>query len=81
MMIGGKGWGFQYSPYAYFHEHCIFLDLQHEPMKIDQQTLVNLVEIEKTLPHYFVGSNADLPIVGVQCWPTSTTKVAATPSR
>ena len=64
MMIGGKGWGFQYSPYAYFHEHCIFLDLQHEPMKIDQQTLVNLVEIEKTLPHYFVGSNADLPIVG-----------------
>ncbi|WP_093624270.1 UDP-glucose--hexose-1-phosphate uridylyltransferase [Limosilactobacillus gorillae] len=64
MMIGGRKWGFQYSPYAYFHEHCIFLDLQHTPMKIGQQTLINLVEIEKTLPHYFVGSNADLPIVG-----------------
>lgn len=64
MMIGGKQWGFQYSPYAYFNEHCIFLDAKHEPMKINQQTLVNLVEIEKQLPHYFVGSNADLPIVG-----------------
>ena len=64
MMIGGKQWGFQYSPYAYFNEHCIFLDAKHEPMKINQQTLINLVEIEKQLPHYFVGSNADLPIVG-----------------
>lgn len=64
MMIGGKQWGFQYSPYAYFNEHCIFLDAKHEPMKINQQTLVNLVEIEKQFPHYFVGSNADLPIVG-----------------
>lgn len=64
MMIGGKLWGFQYSPYAYFHEHCIFLDAKHEPMQINRQTLVNLVEIEKQFPHYFVGSNADLPIVG-----------------
>lgn len=64
MMIGGHPWGFQYSPYAYFNEHCIFLDAIHEPMQINQQTLVNLVEIERTLPHYFVGSNADLPIVG-----------------
>lgn len=64
MMIGGKLWGFQYSPYAYFNEHCIFLDAKHEPMKINRQTLVNLVEIEKQFPHYFVGSNADLPIVG-----------------
>lgn len=64
MMIGGKQWGFQYSPYAYFNEHCIFLDAKHEPMKINQQTLINLVEIEKQLPQYFVGSNADLPIVG-----------------
>ncbi len=64
MNIGGRPWGFQYSPYAYFNEHCIFLDQKHIPMVINQQTLINLVEIEKTLPHYFVGSNADLPIVG-----------------
>lgn len=64
MNIAGKPWGFQYSPYAYFSEHCIFLDQKHIPMVINQQTLINLVEIEKMLPHYFVGSNADLPIVG-----------------
>ena len=64
MNIGGRPWGFQYSPYAYFNEHCIFLDQKHISMVINQQTLINLVEIEKTLPHYFVGSNADLPIVG-----------------
>lgn len=64
MTIGGKPWGFQYSPYAYFNEHCIFLDQKHVPMKIDQQTLINLVDIEKQIPQYFVGSNADLPIVG-----------------
>lgn len=62
--VGGQKWGFQYSPYAYFNEHCIFLDSKHEPMHINQQTLINLVEIEKQLPAYFVGSNADLPIVG-----------------
>ncbi|MBP2058388.1 UDPglucose--hexose-1-phosphate uridylyltransferase [Lactobacillus colini] len=64
MNIAGHPWGFQYSPYAYFNEHCIFLDTLHEPMHINQQTLINLVEIEKMLPGYFVGSNADLPIVG-----------------
>ncbi len=64
MNIAGKPWSFQYSPYAYFNEHCIFLDQKHIPMVINQQTLINLVEIEKMLPHYFVGSNADLPIVG-----------------
>lgn len=63
-MIGGRPWGFQYSPYAYFNEHCIFLDQKHIPMIINQQTLINLVDIEKQLPEYFVGSNADLPIVG-----------------
>lgn len=64
IIVGGQQWGFQYSPYAYFHEHCIFLDSKHEPMKINRQTLINLVEIEKQFPDYFVGSNADLPIVG-----------------
>lgn len=64
MNIGGRPWGFQYSPYAYFNEHCIFLDQKHIPMVINEQTLINLVDIEKQLPEYFVGSNADLPIVG-----------------
>lgn len=64
MNIGGEKWGMQYSPYAYFNEHCIFLDQIHEPMVINQQTLINLLEIVKTFPHYMVGSNADLPIVG-----------------
>ena len=64
MMIGGQPWGFQYSPYAYFGEHAIFLNQRHVPMKISQQTFVNLTDIIKQLPHYFVGSNADLPIVG-----------------
>ena len=64
MNIGGEKWGMQYSPYAYFNEHCIFLDQIHEPMVINQQTLINLLEIAKTFPHYMVGSNADLPIVG-----------------
>lgn len=64
LVLGGRKWGFQYSPYAYFNEHCIFLDFDHIPMVINQQTLTNLVEIEKIFPEYFVGSNADLPIVG-----------------
>lgn len=64
MMIGGQPWGFQYSPYAYFGEHAIFLNQKHVPMKINQQTFINLMDIIKQFPHYFVGSNADLPIVG-----------------
>lgn len=64
MNVGGKKWGFQYSPYAYFNEHCIFLDEKHEPMQINRQTLINLIDIERQFPEYFVGSNADLPIVG-----------------
>lgn len=62
--LGQKTWGFQYSPYAYFNEHCIFLDSVHEPMKISKQTFTNLLAIIDLFPHYFVGSNADLPIVG-----------------
>ena len=62
--LNGKTWGFQYSPYAYFNEHCIFLDAIHEPMHIDRQTFANLFAIIAQFPHYFVGSNADLPIVG-----------------
>jgi len=62
--VGDEEWGMQYSPYAYFNEHCIFLDSVHEPMKINRQTITNLIDIENQFPEYFVGSNADLPIVG-----------------
>ncbi|WP_203663098.1 UDP-glucose--hexose-1-phosphate uridylyltransferase [Lacticaseibacillus sp. 53-4] len=62
--LGGRTWGFQYSPYAYFGEHAIFLDSVHEPMKITRTTFTNLLEILTLFPDYFVGSNADLPIVG-----------------
>ncbi len=62
--LNGQTWGFQYSPYAYFNEHCIFLDTVHEPMHINQQTFANLFKILSLFPHYMAGSNADLPIVG-----------------
>ena len=62
--ISGQEWGFQYSPYAYFNEHCIFLDSQHRPMAISRKTFERLLTIVKTFPGYFAGSNADLPIVG-----------------
>ena len=62
--LGEEVWGFQYSPYAYFNEHCIFLDGKHEPMVISKETFSNLLEIVEKFPGYFAGSNADLPIVG-----------------
>ena len=62
--MDGHDWGFQYSPYAYFNEHCIFLDSQHVPMAISRKTFERLLTIVETFPGYFAGSNADLPIVG-----------------
>lgn len=62
--LGEEVWGFQYSPYAYFNEHCIFLDGKHEPMVMSKETFSNLLEIVEKFPGYFAGSNADLPIVG-----------------
>ena len=62
-IIGGK-WGFQYSPYVYYNEHCIVFNGQHIPMKIERATFVKLFDFIKLFPHYFLGSNADLPIVG-----------------
>lgn len=62
--MDGHDWGFQYSPYAYFNEHCIFLDNQHVPMAISRKTFERLLTIVETFPGYFAGSNADLPIVG-----------------
>lgn len=62
--MDGHDWGFQYSPYAYFNEHCIFLDSQHVPMAISRKTFERLLTIVETFSGYFAGSNADLPIVG-----------------
>ena len=62
--MAGQEWGFQYSPYAYFKEHCIFLYSQHIPMSINRKTFERLLSIVETFPGYFAGSNADLPIVG-----------------
>lgn len=62
--IQDNKWGFQYSPYVYYNEHCIVFNGQHVPMKIDHNTFCKLFDFVKQFPHYFVGSNADLPIVG-----------------
>ncbi|KAF1301108.1 UDP-glucose--hexose-1-phosphate uridylyltransferase [Candidatus Enterococcus willemsii] len=64
MNLDGEAWGFQYSPYAYYNEHCIVLSEEHRPMQIAKKTFERLLRIVEVLPHYFVGSNADLPIVG-----------------
>ncbi|WP_414839608.1 UDP-glucose--hexose-1-phosphate uridylyltransferase [Carnobacterium sp. TMP28] len=64
MPLNGEGWGLQYSPYAYYDEHCIFLSQEHKPMKLEKATFEKLLGIVEQFPHYFVGSNADLPIVG-----------------
>ena len=64
MTLCGENWFFQYSPYVYYNEHCIVLNSRHIPMKVDIMTFRRLLEFTSKLPHYFVGSNADLPIVG-----------------
>lgn len=62
--INDSDWGFQYSPYVYYNEHCIVFNGKHTPMKIERNTFVKLFDFIKLFPHYFLGSNADLPIVG-----------------
>ena len=62
--VNGSPWGFQYSPYVYYNEHCIVFNGKHTPMKIDRAAFVKLFDFVKMFPHYFLGSNADLPIVG-----------------
>lgn len=62
--ICGQTWGFQYSPYVYYNEHCIVLNSAHTPMVIDEAAFAKLFSFVSQFPHYFVGSNADLPIVG-----------------
>ena len=62
--INNSQWFFQYSPYVYYNEHCIVLSDRHTPMKIEPATFRKMLDFVKQFPHYFVGSNADLPIVG-----------------
>ena len=64
LTLGGETWFLQYSPYVYYNEHCIVLSGAHTPMKIDEQSFSRLLEFVTLFPHYTVGSNADLPIVG-----------------
>ena len=64
LTLGGEQWGMQYSPYAYFDEHCIVLNRRHVPMHVDRENMARLLEFVQRFPHYFLGSNADLPIVG-----------------
>lgn len=64
VQINNQEWGFQYSPYVYYNEHCIVFNSNHTPMKIDKEAFRKLFDFVKLFPHYFVGSNADLPIVG-----------------
>ena len=62
--INGSPWFLQYSPYVYYNEHCICFNKEHTPMKIDRACFGKLLDFVGQFPHYFVGSNADLPIVG-----------------
>ncbi|KAB1441002.1 UDP-glucose--hexose-1-phosphate uridylyltransferase [Candidatus Galacturonibacter soehngenii] len=62
--INESRWGLQYSPYVYYNEHCIVFNGEHVPMKVDKATFRKLFDFIKLFPHYFIGSNADLPIVG-----------------
>ncbi len=62
--IGGNPWKLQYSPYVYYNEHCIAFNAEHTPMAINHNTFEKLLDFVSVFPHYFIGSNADLPIVG-----------------
>ena len=64
LTLDGQDWFFQYSPYVYYNEHCIVLNRRHIPMKIDRSTFRRQMDFLERFPHYFIGSNADLPIVG-----------------
>ena len=64
LTMNDSKWGFQYSPYVYYNEHCIVFNGEHIPMKIDRNAFRKLFDFVKQFPHYFLGSNADLPIVG-----------------
>ena len=64
LTLAGESWGFQYSPYVYYNEHCIVFNMEHSPMCISRKTFERLLDFVTLFPHYTLGSNADLPIVG-----------------
>ena len=64
LSLAGENWFLQYSPYVYYNEHCILLNAEHTPMQINRRTFEKILEFVSVFPHYFIGSNADLPIVG-----------------
>lgn len=64
LKLAGEAWGFQYSPYVYYNEHCIVFNMEHSPMCISRKTFERLLDFTTQFPHYTLGSNADLPIVG-----------------
>lgn len=64
LKLNGEDWYLQYSPYVYYNEHCIVFDSKHEPMKILKESFIRLIDFIKLFPHYTIGSNADIPIVG-----------------
>lgn len=64
LVLGDEHWGLQYSPYSYYAEHCIAINERHAPLRIDRGCFERLLDFVDILPHYFIGSNADLPIVG-----------------
>lgn len=64
LKLGGEKWFMQYSPYAYYDEHCIVINEKHVPMRVDERTPAKLLDFTDILPNYFIGSNASLPIVG-----------------
>ena len=66
MKVYGQDWQFQYSPYGYYNEHCIVFNTRHIPMVIDSTVFEKLLDIVDQLPHYFVGSNADLRLSAVR---------------
>ena len=69
LTLGGDPWYLQYSPYSYYNEHCIVFNREHVPMKISHDSFVRLFDFVEQFPHYFLGSNADLPIVGGYTFP------------
>lgn len=64
LTLRGEPWFFQYSPYLYYEEHCIVLNSRHVPMKVEQQSFERMLDFVDQFPHYFIGANADIPIVG-----------------
>lgn len=80
VMVNGQLWGFQYSPYVYYNEHCIVMNARHTPMVIDRGVFDKLFSFVEQFPHYFLGSNADLPIVGGSILSHEHFRAATTPS-